>query len=706
MNKIKLKFPAFLLAVLLLSGLFSSCAKDDEIPIENYFNYLRKTQYERIYTMLTDESRGEISLDDLVIRYTNIYSAISVSSMTYDLVSKEYTDNNNMCHVFFILNIDSIKLGQFKLNMTATFVKEKRKWKIDWDPALLLPGMDEGDVVRITASPADRGEIFSSDGSLLAQNAVATSVYANIDKIQNDESLIRSAAPIIGMEESEIREKLKPYYEKLEKSLEETNDDTAEEYTSVSNIVVLKAFSKDNGLTDAQMEQLLAIDGIGIDTEYMTKYRYYPNGSLLSHIIGYVGLMSEEEAILSENTELPADTMIGKSGLEKEYEMQLRAHPGYKLTINDKYGHEKQLVTEKAGSSGSDLRLNIDLETQIKTELLLMENLTSEMAGAAIVINPYDGSLLSIASYPTFDPNFFAFSMSPEQWEYLNDPENRNPLYNRAMQGLYPPGSTFKPLTAAIAIDTDSINRNFVFKGKIEDDIWVPDDPEWVYPGIKRFSRTPSPLNMEHAIVYSDNIYFAYVAMQIGGSTFYDYCEKFGMNEAIPFDLKMPSAQISNSETIKDIKLLADSGYGQGELLITPLQMASTFSAFANGGSIMVPRLISSIKTVSDNKYTAQEEFSAEIWKDEIISAYAIDILTPYLRKVITNGTGTQVYISGVTIYGKTGTAEIGTEKSREIAWFIGYTLGDDPRIVCVMVEVPTGEGEVKYKIAKALFEK
>lgn len=703
MKNKKIKVCAFIIVIFLVSNLFVSCSNEENIPLENYFNFLRKMQYERIYSMLTDESKQEISMDDMVNRYINIYSALSVNSMTYDFVSQEFSEE--LCHVLFILNVDSLKLGQFELNMSATFQKQGSSWKLVWEPSLLLPGMEDEDVARITSSRAERGEIFAADGRLLAQNAVATSVYVNIDKIQDDETLIRAVSPIIQMEEGDIRDKLTPYYEKLLKAQEDTNDDTAQEYTSVSNIVVLKAFSKDNGLTDKEMEQLLSIDGVGIDTEYMTKYRYYPNGSVMSHVIGYVGVMTEEDAMQAQNSSLPPDTMIGKSGLEKQYEMQLRAQPGYKLTINDKYGHEKQVVASQKGQDGADLRLSIDLDLQVEAELLLMENLTDEMAGTVVVLEPNTGKVEAVASFPTYDPNSFAFSMSPEEWAYLNDPENRNPLYNRALQGLYPPGSTFKPFTASIAIDTDSINRNFVFTEKIEDDIWVPDDPEWVYPGIKRFSRTPGSLNMENAIAYSDNIYFAYVAMQIGGDTFYEYCQNYGLDQSIPFDLNVPSAKISNSGSIKDIKLLADSGYGQGELLVTPLQMAATFSAFANGGSIIVPRIINSINVVRDNKYYVEEESEATVWKENIISTYAIDILTPYLRKVITNGTGTKSYISGLMTYGKTGTAEIGNDETREIAWFLGYTLGENSKLVCVMVEVPEGQGDVKLLIAKELFK-
>ncbi len=692
----------FLILILILSS-FSSCKKSSEVPIEDYFNYLRKTQYERIYTMLSDDSKDDISLDDLVNRYTNIYSAMSITSMTYDVVTTEYTDT--ACHIFFILNITSQKLDEFKLNMTAIFIKDSNGWKLKWSPSLLLPGMDDEDVARITSTAADRGEIFAADGSLLAQNAIATSVYVNIDKIQNDESLIRVLAPIIDMEETDIREKLKPYYEKLQEAQEDTNDDTAEEYSSVSNLVVLKAFSKDNGLTQAEIDTLLEIDGIGIDTDFMTKYRYYPNGSIMAHTIGYVGVMTEDEAALSENISLPADTMIGKSGLEKKYEMYLRAKPGYKLSILDKYGHEKAVVAQREGQDGSDLRLNIDFDLQMEAELMLMQKLTDEMAGAVVVLDPTNGDVLTVASFPTFDPNLFAFSMSTEDWQYLNDPENRNPLYNRALQGLYPPGSTFKPFTAAMAIDTDSINRNFVFTEKIDDNVWTPSDPEWVYPGIKRFARTPGNLNMENAITYSDNIYFAYVAMQIGRTTFYDYCERYGFNDSIPFDLDIPSAKISNSDKIEDIKQLADSGYGQGELLITPLQMASAFASFANGGDILIPRLINSINVVTDHKYYVQQEYEPAIWRDDIISSYAIDILAPYLKRVITHGTGTKAYVSGMSIYGKTGTAEIGNDKAREIAWFIGYTKGENAKLVCVMVEVPEGQGDIKLEIAKELFK-
>ena len=579
-----------ILIIILLVSFFSSCFKTDNIPIDKYFNYLRKLEYPRIYGMLTKDSKKKISLDDMCVRYENIYSALAVESMTYDLVSIDYI--NNVCYVFFILNIKSAKLGEFILNMSAVFIKEKNTWKLKWEPSLLLSGMVEGDLVRIISNPAERGEIFSSDGRILAQNAVATTIYVDIDKIQNAETLIRVISPILKMEESDIRNKLEPYYKKLEKSFEDTNDDTAQEYSTESNLIILKAFSKNQYPAQDEIDKLLTIPGLGIDDDYMTKIRYYPNGNILAHTIGYVGFMNIDEAALSENITLPADTMIGKSGLEKKYEMQLRSQPGYKLTIIDKYGHEKQIVAEKTGQNGADLRLNIDLDLQIKAELLLMENLTSEMSGAVVILDPVTGAVKSLASFPSYDPNLFSFSLTDEQWEFLNDPINRNPLYNRVLSGLYPPGSIFKPFTASIALETNSITKNYIFKGKIEENIWIPSNPEWVYPGITRFSKTPGDLNLSNAIVYSDNIYFAYSALQVGRPKFYEYCKKLGMDEAIPFDLGLSSPKISNTDNIADIKLLADSGYGQGELLITPLQMASLFSVFAYNGDLMQPQLI------------------------------------------------------------------------------------------------------------------
>lgn len=700
-NRVKKIFIIVFIFILIVS-LFTSCTGKKDIPLDRYFNYLRKLEYPRIYTMLSEKSKKKISLDDLCTRYENIYSAISVKSMTYDLITEDYTENS--CHVFFLLSVTSDKLGDFMLNMSATFVRERNNWKLIWEPSLLLPGMMDEDEVRITSTPAERGEIFTSDGRLLAQNAIALTVYLNIDKIQNDETLIRVVSPILKIDESKMREILEPYYLKLQKSLEDTNDDTAEEYTTQSNIIKLKAFPKDKGPTKSEIEQLLSIPGVGIDDKYMTKIRYYPNGTVMSHTIGYVGKMSPNEAVLSENLTLPSDSMIGKSGLEKKYEMQLRARPSYKMCIIDKHGHEKKEVVYNKGQDGADLRLNIDLDLQIKAELLLMQNLTAEMAGSVIVLDPNTGAVKTMASFPSFDPNLFAFSLTQEEWAYLNDPVNRNPLYNRCIQGQYPPGSTFKPFTAAIAIETDSVSTNYVFKKKIKDNVWTPNDPEWVYQGITRFDRTPGDLNLGNALTYSDNIFFAYEALQIGRKTFYEFCQRFGMDEAIPFDLGVASAEIANGDSISDIKLLADSGYGQGELLTTPLQMASLFSSFANNGDIMQPRLISSINIVENHQYKVSEQFDPTVWKEDVIDSYSQSVISPFLRKVVTHGTGKGAYLSGVNIYGKTGTAEIGNDETREIAWFIGYTKDTNPKLVCITLEVPAEQGRVKLDIAKELF--
>ena len=162
MNKKLNYIVIIILLIVFTSTFFTSCEKNEEVPIEKYFNYLRKLEYPRIYTMLSQESKSNISLDDFCNRYDNIYSAISVNSMTYDLISTDYIDN--VCHVFFILNIKSNKLGDFLLNISATFIKENNKWTLDWEPSLLLPGMSDDDVVRITSTPAERGEIFDKNG--------------------------------------------------------------------------------------------------------------------------------------------------------------------------------------------------------------------------------------------------------------------------------------------------------------------------------------------------------------------------------------------------------------------------------------------------------------------------------------------------------------------------------------------------------------
>ena len=687
------------LFLFIISSLYS-CKGTAGTPAENYLRYFENQEYPRIYGLLTDKSKSEITLDEFCTRFENIYGAMAIKSASTNVIT--YDETEKTAHLFFNFKMDSDIFGVCSININADFTKESGTWKLLWDPELLLPGMDQGDTAKITSVKAPRGEIFDLNGNLLAKNDYAISVFANIDKIVDGDSLCRVAAPLLNMTETEIKKKISGFFDRLNRSDEEKEE---KPYSAAANIVVLKSFSKDAGIPDDIKQQLLSLPGIGIEEARFAPVRYYPNGSVMCHTVGYTGLMSEAELALAENSPLTADTPIGKSGLEKKYEHILRGIPGYKMEITDSLGNTKAVVLEKDPEPGSDLWLNIDLKLQQEADLLLMDSLTNEMSGAVVVLDPTTGAIKALSSYPTFDPNLFSFPISSDVWDKLNSVEYRNPLYNRATLGLYPPGSVFKPFTAAIAYETNSLPYSYVFTEHIEENKWTPQSILWPYPPITRIVATPSPLNITNAMIYSDNIFFANAAMETGEADFYSYMQNYGFNESIISDLPVAEARIANAGKFTDIKLLADTGYGQGELLVTPLHMAAEFSAFANDGTIMQPMIINSIKKFDGNDYVTTSSFNPTAWKSNLFSSYTISLINPLLERVVSEGTASAVRVSGMTIYGKTGTAEVGNDKAREIAWFIGFTKDDNPKLVCVMVEVPAGQGTVRYEIAKQLFK-
>ena len=222
---------------------------------------------------------------------------------------------------------------------------------------------------------------------------------------------------------------------------------------------------------------------------------------------------------------------------------------------------------------------------------------------------------------------------------------------------------------------------------------------------ITRIEDSGTPLKLYNAMINSDNIYFAYVALQLGDDTFLNYLERIGLEEAVPFDLPVKEANTVNATSSMSKYLLADMGYGQGELLVTPVQLAAMYTAFANGtGDMMEPILVESICQTDGLDYNTVSKQDPAVWIEDAVPSESMRILSPILEAVIESGTGRGARVSGVSIAGKTGTAEIGDDKSREISWFAGYWLdGSYDRLVVVMVDVAAEAGQVKFSIAKEL---
>ncbi len=709
--------PILLIALMLfgltpLAGCEKSLRKTGEAAILDYLEYIKTGDYAAAWDMLTSGTRNEteeaksrrITKQEFIDKYTNIFASLEISGIEYQDVVCEGGD------ILYSASFQAIYHSAYTGDLTNTFHLVARReggaWRIDWSPALIFPEMQWGDTVRVAKLTAKRGEILA-DGDVLAATVGAVSVYAVVSKIEDEALFTAQIGTLLNMQQEDVA-----------KALTKAYDDVA----------IIKQFYSDE-LPDSVKEQLLNIQGVGVDYGNYGVNREYPFGSLLAHLIGYVGSVpnESEEALEAELAALnagrtkadglyTADSIIGRLGLEKQYEKELRGRDGEMVYICTAEGTNRKTIYRRDAENGEDVCLTVDMQLQQRLEdvmeLVLFGDTT---AGAVVVLDPNTGAIQAMSSYPSYDLNLFTRGISAADYQALLD-NPAKPLINRVTQGRYAPGSTMKAFTAAAALELNVLDASYAFdESKIEEDYWEPDEyGAWIWTKIKRTHINypiAGPLNMRKAFIHSDNIYFANCALMTGWEPFMKYMENIGFTEAIPFDISVATPQLVNEDAEETYKLLADSGYGQGEILVTPLQLASMFSALANGGNIMTPYVVKGL--YRDNGILS-EEVTAHVlsaWKTGVISQSAIDIITPMLKDVVDpniNGTGRSLKVKGCTVAAKTGTAEIGNDKSREISWFVGYRVGvadEDARLVLVMLEIPADDAytTLKFDIARAL---
>lgn len=308
-------------------------------------------------------------------------------------------------------------------------------------------------------------------------------------------------------------------------------------------------------------------------------------------------------------------------------------------------------------------------------------------------MDPYTGEVLALVSTPSYDNNLFISGLSAEQWNTLNEDEAR-PMYNRFRQ-TWCPGSTFKPVTAAIGLASGAVDpsENFGQEGLS----WQKDS-SWGNYHVTTL-HAYEPVILENALIYSDNIYFAKAALKIGAQEFADSLDRLGFQEVLPFEIRMGQSQYSNSDQIETEIQLADSGYGQGQILVNPLHLACIYSAFLNGGNMQKPHLL------------WQQDAETAYWIPEAIPSEAAVQILEGLKKVVNDphGTGYQAHREDVLLAGKTGTAEIKASQTdttgTELGWFAVFTPEKDtehPILLLTMVEDVKERGGSGYVVGKS----
>jgi penicillin-binding protein 2 len=550
-----------------------------------------------------------------------------------------------------------------------------------------------GNRVKVVPIAPVRGRIFSREGIVLADNHPSFVLQVNPD------------------EATEIPQRV----ERLRELIEVPDEDLHRFYKLLKQKRRFDSIPLRFNLTEDEISRFevnrYQYPGFSV---VVNLNRVYPLAAELAHVIGYVGRIDEPELQHLDATEYAASTHIGKTGVEKGHEADLHGHVGLNQVEVDAHGNLVRVLDHRDPVPGKNLYLTLDLNLQ-----RLAANLIGKHRGAVVAIEPATGAVLAMVSRPEYDPNPFVNGMDVASFRTLNDSEDR-PMYNRALQGTYPPGSTIKPMMAMAALHhgvrTPSASTYcpgwYSVKGdKHKFRCWA--------------SRGHGSVALERAIAQSCDVYFYDLAFDLGIDRMHDYLSQFGFGERTGIDIAGESGGVLPSRAWKLARRKRDwlpaetiiAGIGQGYFLATPLQMAHAVGIVGQKGHGRPPRVVgwtedqlaNAIKPVDLTDWPDVEAKRKEYW----------DIVVRAMEKVVRAGTASRIGGAPYRFAGKTGTAQVRgikqgesyranavPERYRDHAWFIAFAPVENPKIaVAVLVENGGHGGGTAAPIARALMD-
>lgn len=650
--------------------------KEPDALLLAYMELAAQKEYEKMYDMLDVKTSGAVTKEAFLERYSAIYEGIQMQNMTTAVLN--YDTENEI--VSYETSFDTAA-GVVHFDNEACFQKDGDGYQLIWSDSLIFPKLWKTDKVRVSVIQAQRGDILDRKGRVLAGWGTAASVGVVPGKLKNSGQALKKIAALLEMELEAVEKKLDAGWVK------------ADSFVPLRTVPGVKEVDLLSMEPDAailrekeRQEELLQIPGVMI-TE--TKVREYPYGNAAAHLVGYVQNVTAEDLEEHAGEGYTAGSMIGRSGIEGLYEKELKGTDGCRIYITDESGKEIQELARKEVQHGQDIKLTIDAALQVQ----LYEQFQEDKS-CSVAMEPYTGEVLALTSTPSYDNNDFIMGMSQEQWDLLNEDEKK-PMYNRFRQ-VWCPGSTFKPVIAAIGLETGRLDPEEDF-GNVGRS-WQK-DASWGGYYVTTL-HDYQPVIMDNALIWSDNIYFAKAALKIGADNLEKYLLKLDFTKKIPFEITMAQAQFSNTEHIDTEIQLADSGYGQGQILINPLHLAGIYSAFCNEGTMVRPYITRRSDT----------EAGAEDWIGEAFSPDTAERVLAGLKKVVNDpdGTGYALHRDDMVLAGKTGTAEIKASKEdstgTELGWMVIFTTDKDtqrPILLVSMTEDVKGRGGSGYVVQK-----
>ena len=564
-------------------------------------------------------------------------------------------------------------------------------------------GQASSNRITLIPTPPVRGEIVDINGVPLAKNYPVFSLEVIPSRIEGRmEDVIEALKKYVDITPTDLK-RFKKY---------------RESYRKFENIPLKLR------LTDEEAARLSVHlrEFKGIEVNSRT-FREYPYGKLTSHFLGYIGRISDKDKEMLEEEGLTAlyrgSTHIGKSGLEKYYEHQLHGVPGYQEVEKDAYGNIVRVLKNVPSKMGQTLRLGMDIRMQQEADRIL-----GDRRGALVAINPQDGTVLAFVSKPSFDPNLFIDGIDSDTWKMLND-DWKKPLINRVTQGLYPPGSTFKPFMGMALLESGKITQNTI----------VPAPGAWSIPGSRHIFRDSvrsghGSANLSKAIQVSSDTFFYRLGYEMGIDKASPYLAQFGFGQKTGIDLPseytgvLPSREWkakrfakSSDPTAKEWRAgeMVSVSIGQGYNAYTPLQMAHATASLANNGVVYQPHLVKEVLDFGARKIT---RINPNPERQIPFKADNFEYVKRAMEKVLKPG-GTAHRIGGGLAYtmgGKTGTAQVVQikqggrynaaalrEQHRDHAWFISFAPLEKPEIAIAVILENGGWGAYAAPLAREM---
>ena len=564
-------------------------------------------------------------------------------------------------------------------------------------------GQASSNRITLIPTPPVRGEIVDINGVPLAKNYPVFSLEVIPSRIEGKmEDVIEALKKYVDITPTDLK-RFKKY---------------RESYRKFENIPLKLR------LTDEEAARLSVHlrEFKGVEVNSRT-FREYPYGKLTSHFLGYIGRISDKDKEMLEEEGLTAlyrgSTHIGKSGLEKYYEHQLHGIPGYQEVERDAYGNIVRVLKNVPSKMGQTLRLGMDIRMQQEADRIL-----GDRRGALVAINPQDGTVLAFVSKPSFDPNLFIDGIDSDTWKMLND-DWKKPLINRVTQGLYPPGSTFKPFIGMALLESGKITQNTI----------IPAPGAWSIPGSRHIFRDSvrsghGSANLSKAIQVSSDTFFYRLGYEMGIDKASPYLAQFGFGQKTGIDLPseytgvLPSREWkakrfakSSDPTVKEWRAgeMVSVSIGQGYNAYTPLQMAHATASLANDGVVHQPHLVKEVLDFGARKIT---RINPNPERQIPFKTDNFEYVKRAMEKVLKPG-GTAHRIGGGLTYtmgGKTGTAQVVQikqggrynaaalrEQHRDHAWFISFAPLEKPEIAIAVILENGGWGAYAAPLAREM---